>query len=94
MDYFFKCWGDSWKYDKLLEYEHSLENLMNEDGVIFLKYIMSYVKSSVSRERIFPNSGTKKSDLTTEEVYRVKVPFQDTAYAGMVLKRIKMDGIK
>lgn len=89
LDYFFKCWGESWKYEKLLEYERDLENIMNDDGVIFLKYIMSYVKSSVSRERIFPNSGTRKSDLITEEVHKISVPYQDTAYAGIILKRKK-----
>ena len=62
---------------------------MKDDGVIFLKYIMSYVKSSVSRERIFPNSEIKKSDLTEEEVYKISVPYQDTACAGIILKRVK-----
>lgn len=89
IDYFFKSWGISWNYSKLREYEKELESITRDDGAIFLKYIMAYVKKSVSRERIFPNSSAVKSDLIDEEVHRISVPFDDVAYAGMVLKRLK-----
>lgn len=91
IDYFFKSWGMAWKYPKLREYEKELEKITNDGGVIFLKYIMSYVKRSVSCERIFPNSSTTKKDLTDEEVHKISVPFDDVAYAGMVLKRVKQE---
>jgi len=69
LDYFDKVFGSDWTYDKLLNYEENLTKLLNDEGVIFLHYVMAYLKDGERfRREIIINSDITPADLTNEEI--------------------------
>ena len=86
LDYFFREFGAAWEYDKLKEFEQSLETLLNEQGIIFLHYLFAYKEGS----RLFKGSWIYEEDLQDEEIYRLENIYKHYQYDnGMILKRAK-----
>ena len=88
LDYFNEKWGEKWPYEKLESYVNSLENITNQDGLIFLHWIYLYATSTIERNSVILKSGITAIELK-EEILRVPIPGKTTAYDGMILKRFK-----
>lgn len=88
LDYLDRAFGCDWTYDKLLEYEKNLFPLLNEDGIIFLHYIMAYLKGNERfRREIIINSDIIPLDLTSEEI--ITLPSSQGISNAMILSRAK-----
>lgn len=71
LDYFgkeYKKINKVFNYKELLKYEDSIFNIMNKDGVLFLKYIINFSKSNFVRNNVFMDSLIKLVNLV-EKVY-------------------------
>jgi len=90
LDYANNKWGDNWDYQKLEEYLKSLENLMKNDGVIFYKYILSYIKDGVKKDKIFHDSSISSSDIL-DEFYQIPKVTTSKESDGIILRRVKID---
>ena len=62
-DYFYKYWNYDWIVDKLLEFSNGLKPLLNDNGIIFLDYILLLKKSSKYIDPLI-----KKSDVSIEDL--------------------------
>jgi len=89
LDYFYSFLGNNWEYYELQEYESRIEQLINNNGVIVLHYIMMFGSSRFTSDKLFDNSGIVKDDLTDEEVYKVNRKDSNKVYDGIILKRVK-----
>ena len=87
LDYFYKYLGPHWNYNKLQEYEKSLENLGESDAIIFLHYILHYLKNNKPyRISIIDNCAINPADLTDEQL--ITLPSGTSVNHGMILKRV------
>lgn len=90
LDYANEKWGDNWDYHKLEEYIKDLESLCNNNGIIFLKYILSYKTRNGVKVDIFHDSMVSESDLK-EELYAIPTTISEEIEDGLILKRVKID---
>ena len=88
LDYFNKYFLLYRKFDTkyLNSYIENLKNILNEDGVIFLKYIFSYATINYKRTNIFWYANIKDKDLKNEELYKIK-SLNRQCYDGIVLSK-------
>ena len=78
--------GCDWAYEELKKYERELDTLINSDGVIFLHYVMAFLKDDKRfRKGIINNSAVATLDLNDEEMM-ILPPFNSITNA-MILKR-------
>ena len=90
LDYFGKEYKNSKKvfnYEELLKYEDSIFNIMNKDGILFLKYIINFSKNNFVRNNVFMDSFIKTSEFTRESIHKVPNGSLDD---GMILVK-KLD---
>jgi len=85
LDYVEKYWGGSWEYCTLKSYEEKLQNIVKNDGVIFLQYILYYAGLE---PELFFGSEISKNDLEDEEIIPLTSEFLGLP-TGIILKRIK-----
>ena len=75
LDYFNKYYSignNIFDYKELRKYVNDLKSILDDNGVIFLKYIFQYATKNYRRSNIFKNSNIKDHDLTSEEIHLVK----------------------
>lgn len=90
LDYANTRWGNNWGINELEAYIKSLEGISNEDAIIFVKYIISYINSGVVKSHIFHDSSIMPSDLT-DQIYPIPKYTSSSSYDGMILRRVKID---
>ena len=90
LDYFgkeYKKINKVFNYKELLKYEDNILNIMNKDGVLFLKYIINFSKSNFVRNNVFMDSLIKTSEFSRESIHKVPNGSLDD---GMILVK-KLD---
>ena len=90
LDYANTRWGNGWGINELEAYIKSLEGISNEDAVIFIKYILSYINSRVVKKHIFHDSSIV-SDEITDKIYSVPKHSSSREIDGIILRRVKID---
>lgn len=71
LDYFNRYYDYNFTYKDLLEYESTLLNILGENGIIFLNYIMKYKTLYFTRSNVTNSSNIKVNELEKEELYTV-----------------------
>ena len=69
-DYFYKKFGYFWEYDKLRKVENEFDNLLEEDGILFLAYLYKFcnVKKNSYNSHPIQNSNVSINDFVDEEI--------------------------
>lgn len=91
LDYIFIHWGSDWKYNKLKRFLSKIENITQEDGIIFLKYVYLYkymlpnltMTTSVD---IIKDSSVTIDDLSKLEIHPLS-KYNSEDLDGIILKR-------
>ena len=89
LDYFSNIYRNNNKrfnISELNKYIESINQLLKEDGIIFLNYIFDYASDSFEKKHIFKNSEIKSSELTNQEIYRIK-SLNNNCYDGVILSK-------
>lgn len=88
LDYFHEFLGENWTYDEFKKYRESLETLGKKNAIIFLHYIICYMKNEeMYRDSIINKADILPSDLTSEELKMLSYnAFIDN---GIILSRVK-----
>ena len=71
LDYFNRYYDYNFTYKDLLEYESTLLNILGENGIIFLNYIMKYKTLYFTRSNVTNSSNIKVNELEKEKLYTV-----------------------
>lgn len=85
LDYFgkeYKKDNKKFNYKELLKYEDSLLNIMNKDGVLFLKYIINFSNRNFVRNKVFMDSNIITNEFTRESIHNIS---KDRVNDGMIL---------
>lgn len=90
LDYANTTWGENWDVQKLKDYLKSLEGITKENGIIFYKYILSYLKEGIEKEKIFHNSSIKKEEIN-DEFYIMPKSTNTNEEDAIILRRVKFD---
>lgn len=88
-DYFYNSFNYYWKYDSLKKVQNSFDNILNNDGLLFINYLYNFY-SSISKKyhNILANgSSLKLSDLTSEEYYTFDSINHSNIKDGVLVKR-------
>lgn len=89
LDYANTTWGENWNIQKLEEYLKSLEGITKDNGIIFYKYILSYLKEGIEKEKIFHNSSIKKEEIN-DQFYIVPKSVNTKEDDAVILRRVKL----
>ena len=90
LDYANTRWGNDWGITELETYIKSLEGISNEDAIIFVKYILSYMNSGVVKSHIFHDSVITPEEVT-EKIIPVPKNSSTRECDGIILRRVKID---
>ena len=90
LDYVNSRWGNNWGYNELYGYIKSLDCISNQDAVIFLKYIISYIDNGKVKDHIFHNSIITSEDFQ-DSIYEVPKHTTSSERDGIILRRVKID---
>lgn len=89
LDYFNKDYifnNRKFTADELRKYINNLKGILNDDGIIFLKYIFDYATSNYRRSKIFMHSDIKDVDLEKERICMIK-SVDKNCYDGIILSK-------
>lgn len=90
MDYLCSVWGIRWKYDKLDEFEKSLEMITKDNGIIFLNYLFYYGSDMANYRRFVINSsGVRLGDLNHETIITLEKRKNLEVQDAILLKRVR-----
>ena len=90
LDYANATWGNNWDINQLETYVKSLEGLSNDNALIFIKYILSYMKGGVEKPNLFHDSSIVTSEIT-DEIYSIPKNNTSKECDGIILRRVKID---
>jgi len=90
LDYADGRWGSNWNKEQLEEYLKSLESITNDDGVIFVKYIINYITEKGFKEQIFYDSSLSREDVD-DPIVEIPKHTSTTISDGVILRRVKID---
>lgn len=90
LDYANGRWQDNWDIEKLEEYLNTLEGITKENGIIFYKYILSYMKDGLKKEKIFHNSSVCEEELK-DNIIRIPKVTNSREEDAIILRRVKFD---
>ena len=92
MDYFIDTWGFNYNIELLKDYIDSLDNLMNSEGIMYLKYIFLYNTEHFTREHLLYQTNITVNEFR-EQISDDIVTFPSLTYhkvnSAMLYKRIK-----
>ena len=94
LDFMESRWGWKWDYEKLQEFEHSLDAITHENTLTFLKYVIRFsvsnfpMKGNISKKELFWDSAVTTKDLKSEWVKTIS-NVRSEYIDGIVLKRGK-----
>ena len=63
---------------------------MVKRSVIFYKYILSYIKDGIKKDKLFHDSEVKRSNIL-DEFYQIPKVTSSNELDGVILRRVKID---
>ena len=92
LDYFYTIYGYNWNYSVLKKYENSLEELCNENSIVFLHYAFGYLNAlsepiAMASDSLINFSDFKIKELKKEEIHGIECLNGSLFKDAVVLKR-------
>ena len=87
LDYYYRYVGNNWTFEDLRKYEEQLKGLVNDEGIIFLEYMILLATRNYFPNYLIKSSLVKSSDLLEEELHYLPTPSNLNALDGVILKR-------
>ena len=86
LDYFNKYFYKEFDIYSLKQYIEELKKILDDEGIIFLKYIFGYASKNFTRSNLFTYPNINKSNFVNEEIYKIK-SLSSHCYDGVIITK-------